>query len=963
MNMKWLWKYVLPGILAAALPLATVQAAPTLFLDTDGTAANTDVYNDSGAAGNGHISKYLIVSGSTYQYSDGSYVETIIDLFGNEIIIASHSTDIDFTGNLTLGSASSIFAGMILNSASDFDGVTVTLSRNVTVQGNKQSNLVGLRGGDFTGVLNFTGDMKVTNTPLDNRRQVSVHGYSFNNLLAGSNVTVGDIDVYGHNAIGTRSDVTGLNVSGNVAGTLTVGAVTAISDDGGTARGVQVGSLTGATVNIQQGVTADLIDDSGSVLISAIGIQIDAVDAASTLNIGKVTVSAAGGVGMRGVSIGGNGGAVGTAVNLNDTITATSTSNVGGGWAVGVSFAGDGNSSLTIKHDVLATATRQGAHAIGLGNVDLVLDTSLNADLSVSAVSSSYSSSIWFSSDTDTGRTVTITGTNTFTNAGRDFEVHNSAGDMVVNFNTDANLADGWYEGLAVLNVGAGKNVNLGTSDINSGNMRGFDAVPTDLILNVGAGSELHTTGVVGLNATSIDVRGGGRVNLRGTIVSDNADNAITISEGSTLAIDGTQITLLSDTVTFHVGPDVGTSNGNTLEVFGEDATPGIKDDIFVFFGAGTNNTLLSKAFATEWYVDGNNLASRQQLRVNDSYLAAMSMHNGYAVWNAVRDKMISGNGNAVRGYRGQSSCDPCEMVFNPCDPCGTFGGNSARYAWVNYTGRNNTYQSAFNGQDWKTSMEGVQVGTDLFRTNRSQFGVIFGYEGGRSYNNYVNRETGVDVNRTDRLWADDTYVGFYGAQVLRGGADVRVAAGFGWQDYTLNRWGTMAPTELYKSAFKGRTTDVNLEMGKRFAAGAWSLRPVIAVDVMNNNLKDTTETHDGIGTEGIKYGKTSLTRVFVRTGSELRYQVRNFTFNSGLYYAYDMNDDVLKTDVTHLASGVRSGLAGTNWGRSMLSLNVGGEFKVTRNFGMFLGYEGEYMTDSTKTAQNAAYVGGVWQW
>ena len=322
---------------------------------------------------------------------------------------------------------------------------------------------------------------------------------------------------------------------------------------------------------------------------------------------------------------------------------------------------------------------------------------------------------------------------------------------------------------------------------------------------------------------------------------------------------------------------------------------------------------------------------------LNDGYLNAMTIHNQYAVWNAVRDRMISG------GDIARSACDPCAPVT-----CSSKSGG--RDIWVNYIGRNSRYESSFNGSAWKTSMNGVQVGADLVRTKRNQFGVLFGYEGGHS------------INERDRVKADDTYFGFYGVHVFRGGADVRTTAGFGWQDYDMNRWGSSVETNLYTSSFKGRSVDWNIEFGKRYTRGAWSLRPVLAFDFSQNNLRGGVESGaaGNVGAdESVRYAKTSYTQSILRIGSDVRFGRRNFTFNSGVYYGHDLNNDVLSAGV----NGFESGLTGTDLGRDLLLLHVGGEFQVTRNLGVFLGYDGNYRLSGTKNSQSVGYVGGRVTW
>jgi hypothetical protein len=80
--------------------------------------------------------------------------------------------------------------------------------------------------------------------------------------------------------------------------------------------------------------------------------------------------------------------------------------------------------------------------------------------------------------------------------------------------------------------------------------------------------------------------------------------------------------------------------------------------------------------------------------------------------------------------------------------------------------------------------MDGIQVGTDLYRTQREQFGILFGYEGGNA------------TVANDWVKADDLYVGIYGARVLRSGTDIR-----------------------------GNTTEINLELGKHPRVGGRSRR------------------------------------------------------------------------------------------------------------------------------------------
>ena len=107
------------------------------------------------------------------------------------------------------------------------------------------------------------------------------------------------------------------------------------------------------------------------------------------------------------------------------------------------------------------------------------------------------------------------------------------------------------------------------------------------------------------------------------------------------------------------------------------------------------------------------------------------------------------------------------------------------------------------------------------------------------------------------------------------------------------------------------------------------------------------------------------LTQVFLRTGTDLRYQVKCFTFNSGIYYAYDVNNASLDTRVGLVADPrLNTTLAGTKLGNSLVTFNVGGEYQLARCWTVFGGYQGDYLTDSAANAmQSTAYVGTGLRW
>ena len=321
-------------------------------------------------------------------------------------------------------------------------------------------------------------------------------------------------------------------------------------------------------------------------------------------------------------------------------------------------------------------------------------------------------------------------------------------------------------------------------------------------------------------------------------------------------------------------------------------------------------------------------------------YAQSLMMHHHYTALNVTRDHLISGSGNGNRfGFRGQwADCNPCEQVLcDPCDPVcrtsgrfgGLFSGGGNRNAWVHYVGRTDEFFKQGSTENWRLSAEGVQAGVDLFRTQNTQFGTLFGYEGVRM------RHTAGDLVKMD-----STYVGLYGVRVFRNGADARVIFSYGHQEYDLdpNGAGTF-------SSFKGYTTETNLELGRRISSGrAWSIRPVVALDVFNNNLKGN-ETND----------KTSLTQTFFRTGSDLQVQNRNVTLNSGIYYSYGINGHQALTAGTATASKP---------GRELWTFNLGTSFQATRSMSIFGGYKGEYVVDRANSqVHSIGYAGAGFKW
>lgn len=304
----------------------------------------------------------------------------------------------------------------------------------------------------------------------------------------------------------------------------------------------------------------------------------------------------------------------------------------------------------------------------------------------------------------------------------------------------------------------------------------------------------------------------------------------------------------------------------------------------------------------------------------NDNYLAASRMHYKNTAWNAVRDHLISGAGACRYGYFGQT------ISFPACS-----GG--VRNAWANYVGHSSRYQSSLTGSDWKLTGNGVQLGTDFFRTSRFQLGTHFSYENSQG------------SNREDRIHGKDYSIGMYGVYVCDNGIDFRTVFSYGWQNFNSQRNNSVM-------AFDGNTMEVNLELGKRHYACGWSSRPSFALDWSKSIL------HGGQEAGGITYDKIDHSQLLFRFGTDLRYDWGPLMFDSGLYYSYDMLGNELR-------SGTTSGtLVGSTLGRSMISYNLGGSWIVNSKLTIFGGYRGEYAPESAgKGCVNIGYVGGALRW
>jgi len=352
-------------------------------------------------------------------------------------------------------------------------------------------------------------------------------------------------------------------------------------------------------------------------------------------------------------------------------------------------------------------------------------------------------------------------------------------------------------------------------------------------------------------------------------------------------------------------------------------------------FGAWTvygNERLIQSDSGTEYYFDQESasgpwyiFAKRAPIK-SDAFLAASTIHNRYTAYTMVRDKFISGDSQCCH-YLGQAPYGygvPGDLY----DPHAWERKERAGTSWLNYVGRADTYGN------WNLGANGLQLGTDLYLTNKTQFGVIFGYEDGWAKNN------------SDLVKSDDIYTGLYAARILRNKADLRFIYNLGWQHFDMAR-----DDSAYLSSFRGRTQEINVELGKRYHWDVWSARPSIATDFYLNHLGTATETN------GVQYDRFNMMQCFLRTGLDFRYQGPMFTVNSGFAFAYDVNNPNFST----IANGLP--LRGSKLGREVWMYNIGAECQVYRNVSVFGGYDGQAVADRANSYQHIGYIGVAARW
>jgi len=981
MNTNWFWKYTLLGMFSFLIAAANLAVADTYNFGTanvtrvDGTHSSLGGLIDAGVILNGdaYVGYFngttwgpFTPGTSPHTYNLTGATITINNVNGgNNRAVAVITNDAAGTfrlgtGTLTIkGSATIDISGFVYadgrtnpaDPAVPFAG-TITGGKSITVN----NSVGGAYGVAFVDPNNTTHGA----ADIDNGKKeitfgdLNITGFNLaTGFGAGASdavITLGTVKATATNTaddpVNQRGLGSGVTFKGDVSGSLTVNAIKAA---GHSAFGIQIGHaeadgtilaygdlLQGSSITVKDGIKTTATGGE------AYGIQIIGVTDGK-IDVKGITATAT----HAAVGFGTIGIAEHAVIKLGD-VTATSEE----GPAFGVGSRSGSAGKITLG-DVNVTSKSGAEDAAGLrfGETHLDMDGAVTGTLNTGTITVEHKG---------TGKALGIHVVKaSTTNPTGGLNTTGTLGEITATANTGEAFGI-WVDG--ELNLTLSNDITAASA---TNNAYGIVVQSNEnAVITIANGKSINISATGGEDKDSFGVRAGGNFIVKG---NGHADlGAVWVDNGSgggSLIIgDGTNNTTVAiDFAKSSFGDDTeNTVNANaTLEVYGDtlDETISAKFD-----GLGAfKNT----AQFTNWVRDSAGIIShggiRTQVYMNDGYLAAFGMHDRYAVWKAVNDHMISGSGYSGRqhnnsfgdGYYGQAPCDPCGPC-DPCDPicepCAPLADRSKNrfdknLAWGNYIVRSDGYRSSFNNSDWRLSMNGVQVGSDLFRTQRTQLGFLFGYE------------TGKNTNVNDRINADDLYVGLYMVRVFRGGADVRAVFGYGWQKYDMNRWSDA----LYTSSFKGRTMEGNLEFGKRISGGPWSVRPALAVDVLNNDLKGAVET--GAGMDAVRYNKTDLTQFFIRAGTDLRYQGAVLTFNSGIYYAYDVNGTKLNTAVSSLDRSYASQLTGTKLGRSLLLFNLSSSCQVTQNFAVIGGYQGEHITDRNGKVASTGYIGGSWRW
>ncbi|MDR1491621.1 MAG: autotransporter domain-containing protein [Planctomycetaceae bacterium] len=779
---------------------------------------------------------------------------------------------------------------------------------------------------------------------------------TFGDIVNAANIHLGNISVNGAGA------VTGF-VANNSAGTIQLGDIsvttTANSDTGSGASGLYLtdkisgGSITTGAIKV------DATNSTGWIYGVVIG---DSQNNNNALLFDQGTLTIDGAINVtgkkyvRGIDIHGQAN---ENLVINGAIKAEATDSNDDAGATGV--IADSFNGTVFKYDVEAI----GGNSAGIiaegtsGGNKIVLDTSQSENLKITGGTVSIKLD-------GTKNELTIQGDNEFKNKNAAFTTVNA---HTIDFKTNATLASGsTLTGTTAINVANGKAVTINegqtfdelTSNIGDGatlEIGGDLTIAQNGVTNVtGADGTFHVTGAAtfGGAATFDD-----KVELKGNTVFQGAvqqtgDSTARAAKSFTVAAG--QTVDFQDKATLGAVTNKGTMKFNgaaqsTIDTYTGDSSGGDKIQVYGSLKNGdaavkleSNDGNQIAAFGTafgnapqedqlvEYYWDATSKSIRARAmtkaRLQETYLSSLLLHNGRGIWQATSGRFAFLSAPTQNVYRGQT-------------PTGYYSA-----LWGNYAGRASSYKSGFSGNDFELRASGLQVGLDLIHSQCRTLGVMFGYEGQRSY---------LD---SDRVKANDYYFGLYGGTVFGGGADIRGWFGYGRQSYDTTREVVASRGTFHHASFDGNTFEGTLEVGKRFHfSSCASIRPVFGVDLSRNEIDAAAE--DGNASTLAIYDGATLGQAYLRFGTDARIRRDYWNLNGGLYYSVDLASD-------HITMKVRDSFQNTAFlnssglGSSLFTINFGGEYFVFQNVSLFASYYGDIYTDRAGTPYSNTLLAGL---
>jgi hypothetical protein len=912
MKLKKIWKYVLVGLLLTITPL---QAAP----NNANFPVITTLYD--------HIYNYPFVD---IAIKLGVGIKATAGNEGNAT--SNNSNTITFGGAGSTVTIAGINVANINAHQNNFGNYSYPIVAGVAID-----DINDVNAPSWFSLKETTINVGDINIGLIGTNNVSVAGLFYIN----SNLQDATLKISNINITNTDNDATGLMFSeGEIRGKITVGNINVKSNSssaigfdawavssgadiqlgninvtGKSATGISVENIEGDLTNPAKLTVGDIkVTCTGTGTDSAVGIELG-------WDIDEGNIGDYGSLKTGNITVNSNGSAIGIVLNSIAAPNAGESANSkfdvgeirvnGGSDATGIYVGGNPfnspRSTFTISRDIIVTTTSSTATAVGISasSADLNINTNFG-DVQITGTNAKGEGQSISGVDT-----LTISGRNKHTNKGKAFTVNFI---NEIRWETDAEYVEGSiFKMTGTMSVATGKTV----------------VVNGEIIIN--------NNYIIGNKVDN---------NSDGTLVLKNLKaNDVTVNSGM-LALDGNGVYEISN---LFIDPNA------TVAIYGN-INPDSNQTLFTLISSAVGDKVISLSSLTEYKSeDGVYVASnRERANLADGFLLPASIHNRLTAWDATLGHLISGrhvrqnfSDKSIK-YMGQSPYEPYEY----------------ENAWVNYVNRFTNYRSSYSSRgikngDWKIWTNGIQTGLDVCKTGEAQLGLLFGYEGT------------VAKLRADRVNADDVYFGAYAARVLKNGADYRLIYNYGMQEYKMRRFdpGLGLNQYVHDLSSDGNTHEVNFEYGKRINVNMFSFRPVIGLDVIYNDWRGALE--NGNIATAIAYANTDFIQAFVRTGTDFKYIENGLEINAGVYYSYDMNGKKVKSKVyarnesdLGYDKNITSTLYGSNLGRSIITFNCGGSYKLNLITSLFGGYIGDMVLDrSGNGLQSTGHVGLKCTW